>query len=423
MTIRRIATNSAWLLIDRIIRLGGGLGLVIWMARTVGPESFGPFGFASAIAGITAAIGTLGLQSVVMRDVVRNHEGNQLDALSAAFLLRLVASVLLFAAAGISVLLLRGTSDSTVILTLILAAAILPQALDVLEWCLLSHERARLVTLTRTSVFALFAAIRAGIILTHGTVEAFALTIPAEALSGAAALFFVARRDDIRVAVMRAQPERIRAYALAALPLVGTAIFVQVYMRADQLMVMELLGNTEAGLYSAAVRISEAWNFIPVAAMLAMAPRLTAAHRRSDSEFMHLLSRVIGTLAGASIIFALVVWLYADRIIVAVYGRDYKAAATALGIHVFSSVLVTIGVASAPFFVNKELFGIAMLQTAIGGALNVGLNIVLIPRLGIAGAAVATVIAYAFSAVLLNAAFRPTRTLFRFQVFPAWRPR
>lgn len=416
MTFKRIAANSVWLLLDKVLRLGGGLALVIWMARTVGPQAFGAFGFASAVAAIVIAVATLGLQSIVMRDIVRAREADQSVLVSTALVLRLAASMALTLAASLAVLLLRGRSDPAVLLTVILVSTTLPQALDVLEWTFLSKERARLVTLIRLGVFCAFAALRVIVIVKHGSLELFAITIAAEAACGSIALLLFANRAGIRIAVHNVRRIHLLGYAKSAVPLVTATLCVQIYMRADQLMIAEILGDREAGLYAAAVRISEAWNFIPAAVMLALVPRLTAAHQRSEAEFIRTLTWAIGLLATLSFIFALCVWATAEMLVVALYGPAFAAASGALGVHVFSCVFVTIGVASGSFFVNHGMFRIAMLQTLAGGLLNIALNLMLIPRLGIVGASCAAVASQCLSTFLLNALHPTTRPLMQIQV-------
>jgi PST family polysaccharide transporter len=410
-----IVANASWLLLDKVLRLGGGLALTIWMARSVGPDAFGAFGFAAAVAAIATAVGTLGLQGVVMRDMVSEQPADRSSLLGAALTLRIVTSVVLAAGTGLAVILARGQLDTAALLTLILVSAVIPQSLDVLEWALLSTEQARLVTVTRIAVFLLFAAVRVAIIVGHGSLAAFAMTIAAEAACGSIALLLFARQAGIVLTLYGVRRAQLRRYAHAAVPLVTASLCVQAYMRADQLIIAQSLGLRDVGLYAAAARISEAWNFIPAAAMLALMPRLTAAHRRSDAEFLRMLSRGIGSLMGASLLFALAVSAASGQLIVALYGSGFAEASGTLSIHVFSCIFTTIGVASGPFFVNHGFFRLAMAQTLVSAIVNVLLNLSLIPCWGISGAAWATVASQALSAFALNAVHPSTRPLLRAQ--------
>ena len=420
MKFRRVAENSAWLLLDKVLRLGGGVALTIWMARTVGPQAFGGFGFATAVAAIVGSVGTLGLQSVVMRDLKRDSPKARAVHLGSAIILRGAVSLLLVAGAVLSVVAVRGTIDSTVVLTAILVAAALPQVLDVFEWALLSDEHARAVATTRIAVFIVFAVLRALVILDRGTLEAFAATIFCETAVGSIALLVISRRHGIGSRIRRSPWPDLLPYARAAVPLVSAALFVQVYMRADQIMITQILGNRDAGIYAASARIAEAWNFVPTAALIAVSPMLTLVHQRSDIEFLKSLSWVVRTLAGLSLGFALLVWAFADRVVHLLYGPEFADVARILPIHAFGSVFVAIGVASGPYFVNNGMFRTAMFQTAAGSIINVLINLALIPRVGIVGAAYATVISYAFSAFLVNACVQSTRPLFRLQILLPW---
>jgi len=422
MTLRRIAANSAWLLLDKVVRIGGNLALTIWMARSVGPQAFGAFGFATAVAGIVAAVGTLGLQSVVMRDMVSEPSTDRTALLSAAFRLRLIVSIAIVAGSSAGVILLRHGIDTAAILTMILASAALPQTLDVLEWALLSDERARLVAIFRTGAFAVFAVLRVVIIAANGSLVLFALSILAEAACASIVLIVVARGLGIRMALTSGGSIYITRYVRAAAPLVTAALCVQIYMRADQLLIAELLGLREAGLYAAAVRISEAWNFFPAAVMMALYPRLTSAFKRSEQEFRLMLSRTILALTATAFVFAIVVWAVSDRFILVLYGVDFAAAAPVLAIHVFSSVLITVGVASGPYLVNHGLFRIAMMQTLAAGALSIGLNLALIPRWGLVGAAYATLASQSLSVLLLNVLHPLTRPLLLLQTTAILKP-
>ena len=72
--------------------------------------------------------------------------------------------------------------------------------------------------------------------------------------------------------------------------------------------------------------------------------------------------------------------------------------------------------ASDPYYINHDLRRHYLLKTAVAAIVNIGLNLVLIPRLGPVGAAWATLVAYTSSAILIGALSPRTRPLFRIQL-------
>jgi PST family polysaccharide transporter len=98
------------------------------------------------------------------------------------------------------------------------------------------------------------------------------------------------------------------------------------------------------------------------------------------------------------------------------YGNQYEGVATILAIHIWAALFVFLGVAQGPWNINESLTSLALTRTVVGAVANVFLNIILIPRFGPIGAAIATTVSYALSAVVLNAFSRKTRQIFRLQL-------
>jgi len=99
---------------------------------------------------------------------------------------------------------------------------------------------------------------------------------------------------------------------------------------------------TETGLYSAAERFSVAVAIIGQSIYLAIASRIAAAHKTNDLETLRLLVRR-ATLGASTltVTVALAVWLFADQFL-SLYGPDYLAGQTVLGLLLLSVVINTL---------------------------------------------------------------------------------
>src|SRR5215813_4351071 len=100
--LQALIANSGWLLADRIIRMLVGFFVTAWIARYLAPKLFGQLNFAIAFVALFSAIATLGLDGIVVRELVRRPE-NKNDILGAALHLKLIggAIALLLAIASI----------------------------------------------------------------------------------------------------------------------------------------------------------------------------------------------------------------------------------------------------------------------------------------------------------------------------------
>jgi len=165
-------------------------------------------------------------------------------------------------------------------------------------------------------------------------------------------------------------------------------------MKIDQVMIKRMLNNSEAGYYASAVKLCEMWYFIPMAISSSLYPAIINAKKRGEIFYKKRLQQLYDIMSWLSISIALFFTIFAHSIIIFLYGEKFIPAIPVLQIYVWSSIGTFLGVASSQFLVTENLTKISFYRTFIGMVINVILNIYLIPRVGILGAAFATLISY-----------------------------
>lgn len=71
---QKALNNISWLFADRILRMGAGLFVTIWLARYLGAEQFGLLNYATAFVALFSALATMGLNGIIVRDLVKSPE-------------------------------------------------------------------------------------------------------------------------------------------------------------------------------------------------------------------------------------------------------------------------------------------------------------------------------------------------------------
>jgi PST family polysaccharide transporter len=237
-----------------------------------------------------------------------------------------------------------------------------------------------------------------------------------ESVFSALLIAYRARQDGIGIGISATTRAELRRLASTGWPLIVAGLSVSVYMRVDQIMLGQMLGDAGVGMFSAAVRISEAYYFFPVTVAQSVAPALTATYTRSAAEYERRFVQITRLLLWTGLAVAAVLAVFSRQIIVALYGPKYLDSAPVLAIHAWAGALVSLGVCGNLWLTNAGYFKFSMYQTLVGAAVNVGLNLTLIPRLGIIGAALATCAGQLASVMLTTAVMRETRRLFRLQL-------
>ena len=130
---KRILDDAAWLFADRIIRMGVGLVVGVWVARYLGPEQFGLLNYAMAIVAMFGAFAGLGLNGIIVRDLVKDPDCANIT-LGTAFSLQFISGLLVFGLAVAAINFTRPDDALSKLAVAILGFALVFRATDVVKY-------------------------------------------------------------------------------------------------------------------------------------------------------------------------------------------------------------------------------------------------------------------------------------------------
>lgn len=406
----RYAANTSWMIVEQVLRIIAGLLVGIWVARYLGPEQFGLFSYVLAFTAIFAGIAKLGLDGIVVRELV-NHPGERDICLGTAFWLKILGAFLMIGIIAVVVPFTRN-DITTNFFIFIIAAGMVFQSFEVVEFYFHSQVLAKIVSICKVIQLALSSMIKIYLVLINAELTCFVLVTVFDTLSLALS-YAISYKLCTRTTFYRHFDRSIAIQLLRdSWPLIFSAIVVSIYMRIDQIMIKEMLGEYEVGVYSAAVRLSEAFYFIPMLISASLFPAILNAKKQNEELYKKRLQRLYTFMVWMAIIIALPITLLADWLVVSLFGQEYEEAGGVLTIHAWSAVFVFLGVASAKWFVAENLQKLTLANTFVGAVLNCFLNYKLIPAFGVVGAAYATLISYAVAAYFMNIIWKKSRANF-----------
>lgn len=406
----RYFRNTSWMLGEKILRIVAELFVGLYVARYLGPEQFGVFSYAIAFVALFGAIAKLGLDGIVVRDLV-NHPEKRDTYLGTAFWLKLIGAVLTLIALAIAV---QFTSNdaTTNLYIFIIGSGLIFQSFEVVDSYFQSKVLSKYGSIAKLIQLALSSGLKLYFIFIEADLFWFVLVSLIDQISLALSLAFVYWRQKIGSLFGPFDLSTAKAMLTNSWPLILASISIMVYMRIDQIMIKEMLGAREVGLYSAAVRISEAWYFVPVIMTTSLFPAIVNAKKTSEKLYHARLQRLYTTLMWMAIAVAVPMTFLSDWLITLLYGAAYKDAGQVLMIHIWAGVFVSIGVASGSWFISENLQRYTFYRTSLGAIINVILNLILIPIFGLIGAATATVIAQSVAALFFDVLNKRTRIVF-----------
>ena len=176
------------------------------------------------------------------------------------------------------------------------------------------------------------------------------------------------------------------------MPMLVSGIAIMLYMRIDQVMIASFAGFEQVGIFSAAVRLTELWYFAPWALMTSLFPSMMQSKARNDALYHQRTLMLFGIMGWAAIVVAAFSTVLAPWLVRLFYGAEYAAAAPILSIQAWMAVFVFFGVARGRWLLAENRQRDSMYVDIAGVTLNVVFNLILIPRYGALGAAVASLI-------------------------------
>lgn len=412
---QKVVGNTGWLLADKLIKAGGELTIGLWMARYLGPKDFGLLSYAIAFLGLFGAVAPMGLNKIVVRDLVQQPECHG-QILGTALVIRLISGIFLAAIAIGTIFYLKPGDERVHWVVLMAAIALVLQTSDIISYWFQAQMRVHPDVFARSTGYLLASGIKMSLILRQASVLAFGVLLWVEAAIRTSGLAFAYLKSGQAIQHLQFSFKRAKLLLSSSWPLVLSGIAVTIYMRIDQIMLGQMVGDEAVGIYSAAVRLSEAWYFMPVAIASSSLPMLLASKQIDSERYYRQLKNLFRTTIGATYCIVIPTSILAQPLMNLLLGQNYKSAGVVLSIHIWSGLFVSLGVVRELWMTAENLLIFSFITTASGALINMLLNYLLIPDYGAIGSAIATLVSYIFAIFIFCIAHKKTRIIARIMI-------
>lgn len=404
----RVAGNIGWLLSGRVFRLGFGFFIGILLARYLGPGQLGSLSYALSLKAFFANFVYLGLSGLVVRELVRTPEEENL-IFGTTFFLKLTGSVLGFIALLFVALFSHKTSPQESLLVTILAFSLFPAALDCLDFWFQAKTQSKYIVLSQNISFVFFALFKlAGIYLKLDLVF-FAILASTEILLSKALLWSYYKIHGGLISSWRFSMTKAIQLLSECWIIILSGFFAMINMRVDQIMLRVMQGATEVGFYSIAANLSEVWYFIPNAIAISFYPKLIELKKTNSILYAKTLQDAFDLLFVISASVALLCQFLADFAVPFLYGIEFQPTASILKIHIWAGIFMFQRALLSKWFFIEDALPLSLWSHGLGALVNVMLNLALIPSMKGEGAAIATLLSYATSSYLFLFCWNRTR--------------
>jgi PST family polysaccharide transporter len=405
----KIVHNISWLFFDKILRVGVGFFVGVWIVRYLGPEQFGLLSFATAFVGLFGAFATLGLKDIVVRDIVCNPDCAP-ETLGTTAILQLIGGIAAYLIVLVAIAYLRPDDSIARTIVAILGSTMLLKVSEISVYWFESKVLSKYIVWVQNGVFLVFAAVKVILILEQASLIAFVWTMLAEAVVVAIILLGVLSKYGLLLTKLRVSTKRAKLLLKDSWPLLLSVISISIYMQIDKIMLGKMVGYEEVGIYSVATLISTVWYFLISIFLATLFPSLTNLHAQRSGLLSQRWIQLYALMFWLSVVVALILSIFSNILVEFIFGEMYTRSASVLVIYSCAGVFVATGSVWSQWLLLENKLKIGLYSQLLGMIINVGLNFWLIPSFGAIGAALATLVSYWISAFFGFSLYKPKET-------------
>ncbi len=391
-----------------ILRVGGAvlaLAFNLVLTRLLGAEGAGIYFLALTIVTIGTLVGRMGMDNALLRLVASAVARSDWGGARGVYRTSMVTAMAFSGAATLLVIALAPLTAGTVFSEpglarplQVMGLAIVPMTL-----ALLHGEALKGVGKIGVSQFVQWGALHAfNIALIYPLVRQWGVTGATASYAGAALLTFVVGRRNWSRGV-RSHPAAVLSYARRDLLRDSTPLFwiASINMMASWigLIVLGILGTSaDIGVFGVATRLSVVISFVLVAVNAAAAPKFASLHEKKDLDSMRVVAVGSTRLMVGLATPVLALFVLMSRQVMGLFGPGFDVGGTALVILSVGQFLVVCAGSAVHLLMMTGQERTVRNLLALSMAVGVIVNVLMVPRIGIDGAAVAT----ALSLVAIN---------------------
>jgi PST family polysaccharide transporter len=396
-----VAQNTLWTMANFAVHVLFVNTVIMLLARYFGPTEFGTYKIAMSLIVIGYAFVSLGLNDVIVGRLVRAKGAEADTVLMTGIGLQFVG------AAFVALCLIGATyliyANNTLLHEIMWVLSILlwAKALDSLRYWFEVERKSRAMFLPALVVLTVGFGVKLFLYIEQMSLLAFVWVFATELLGVGLGYLIVYRR--LNTSSFSRSLSRDLAFSMLkqGLPLVVALIAFAVYSRFDQLIVGYLIGDTAAGIYGMAVSINEFYFLLPFALISSAYPKMLQFGDVTDERSSILMQMVLSLLLLLALAMIFASYYAGGYVTHLVLGSAYDGVAPILTVYAVANIFGYFVIFSSRYLSARGEIGLVLRRSLVGAGVNVVLNLLLVPKVGLLGAAWAMVVTQALLAVAL----------------------
>lgn len=396
-----VMSNAAWMMSEKIVSVFGVIFVTSYVAKSFGPSIFGQMAFSASLFSVVQTIAIFGTETILFKHISKSA-GKGVRLMNVARKMRMALLLML----SLPVLLYVWYAMPENFLVFAIASFL--SAMFVTQDTFSVFNNARLASRLNTVANSLGMALGFSISFVIAWLKLSPLLLAFSIVAVTMVPYLIKRFAFYREFDDLAPPKKrsgtyLRYLMYAGLPLAISSIFISIQVKMAQMFLVGVGSASDLGLFAAANTISASWIFIPAAIITSC---FTEIFRERSEVAMKLTARLNGYVMGVSLLMLLVIALFGEKIIIALYGHEYTQSGSLITVLSIATCFSAMGTVAYRYMVKEGGFNYLLRKIVCLMVISVPLSYWLIQQHGIMGAAWSVLISELLSVTVMNYFFK-----------------
>ncbi len=390
--------NAGWLIGGKVAQMILSLLIGMISARYLGPSNYGLISYGTALVSFFMSFCTLGINAIIIKNFF-DYPEEQGKAIGSAIFLRVLSSICSAILIVLISLLLDFGEWETIAIVALCSVSLIFHAFDTINYWFQAQHKSKVTAIVTFFAYVATATYKIVLLILKKSVFWFAFSTSVDYI--VLSVLLVVAYKKYRGPKMQISFQKGKQLLSKSYHYILSGMMVAIYGQTDKLMIKQMLGDSEVGYYATAVAICSMWTFVLSAVIDSMYPTIMKSFKMDQKTFEKKNRQLYALVFYISVFVSVVFTIFGELIVRLLYGKTYLPAATPLKFITWYTAFSYFGVARNAWIVCNEKQKYLKYMYIAAAVINVILNFILIPLMGVSGAALASLITQIFTSIIL----------------------
>lgn len=401
--------NSYWIIGEQIFQMALSLVVGLLTARYLGPSNYGTLSYTASFISFFTAISGLSMEGVMVMKLVA-HPNEEDVYLGSAIGYRFVSAILSSIAIGGLIVVLNPGDSLKLLLVSIQSGQLLCKSFEILDAWFQKRLQSKYVSIGKMLASIIVSGYKIFLLVSMKDIVWFAFSNTLSDLVIALVMYFFYKKQShakLKFNIKKANELLSESYHF-----ILSDVMSACYLQLDRIMIGFFIDEANVGFYSIASIIVTLYNFIPIAVIKSFRPTIIKLFEDGNYPLYKLkLEQLISGIFWMNVFFAVVISVFGKLIVKILYGMAYIEASNPLILLCWARIFAITSMTRMIWILCEKKNKYVKNYVFIGFVVNLVLNLIVIPKFGIDGAAFTTLITEIIVCVCAPLLFKETRPI------------